>query len=948
MGVLIQDLPDNPALSGVDQIVVNDVDALDNTTKVTIGGLRDWIRDNISIPTNISDITGLDAALNGKANTVHTHSINQIDGLQGELNTKLDSDDAHIEGQVVTIDGVSVTVPSAVAGGDDARIPNSTTAGNLLRFAGTDGGIEQRSPSQFRSDIGLDSVDNTLDVNKPVSTAQNAAIQASGHDLSLVGNQLRLVDGDGNNIGVANFGDGVTNLSYDQNAENNVITSDTGTDATLLPATDGLAGLMSRQDKTKLDTVEMGADATDTTNVWSSLGVGPTGSTTKILSERGVFVDLPGTGGNPLVTKAVVDSAIGANLPENANLVYGSDGIEGTWSAGGTGGGVAVQSVTPNSQDFARGASTVTFTIAGTATSIVTVSLFSANPSGWITDSALSAASVTLSGAGTGTFTVSIPENTTSDTRTFQVQAQVSGGFQAPVLSPEVRQHSEERLDSITLDVISFGNDSVVEDVTVAGNQGTSFNLSLVDVTPAGWITSGALGAQSGIIGADGTFDTTITIPTAFDDTVNRSFKIRAISTQEMMQVDSATITQVHTQSTPAGNLVANVTALYTTPNIDFYTNVTSGDPPYSLVLNMNPTDNTDTPLHTISNLAVDPETVDLGTITLDADNSFLFNGTRYAWTLQLITGSNPTSTLNIDIDNIGPVSAGDFVDITVGGTTTAVEVNNTFSGSVSLPLTNHPDLQSSVQALVQDSQTFANGSQNYGSAGVSVTRDPRFRYAVPSSVPNGPTDYYVHISDTDGDVVVDMETITIANQAPSGSVAQTMGSATPANNETIEFTATYTDQEGDPFGYQWQTSDGTLDTANTVTLTSTFDTFLFDLDSNGNIRVAGPLAENSLTGFVTINTDGTNTFESIVTSNTSTRINISTVRTAGTDSFITIPSGSSFDFSPRVYTDITGETNAVYSFSFTDGTDEGLYRTIVTATTGDTTPVNSNEIELT
>ena len=566
MSVLIQDLPNNPGLDSGDQIVVNDVDALDNTTKVTIGGLRDWIRDNISIPTNISDITGLDAALNGKANTVHTHSINQIDGLQGELNTKLDSDDAHIEGQVVTIDGVSVTVPSAVAGGDDARIPNSTTAGNLLRFAGTDGGIEQRSPSQFRSDIGLDSVDNTLDVNKPVSTAQNAAIQASGHDLSLVGNQLRLVDGDGNNIGVANFGDGVTNLSYGQNAENNVITSDTGTDATLLPATDGLAGLMSRQDKTKLDTVEMGADATDTTNVWSSLGVSSGGRTNYALSERGVFVQIPDSAGNvlPVVTEVHTEQV-----------------------------------------SIASGGGTATFTITGIENNLVNIAIVNSNPANWIINNSLSETQVTIGTNGEATVTATVPSfSELSGSRSFQVQVQADGAFQPAVTSEVVTQYSASQLiTGVSLSTLSFGNTMEVETVNVTGVGGEGYSLELIDVTPAGWITSGALSATTGVVGMDGTDSTvTITLPVDDDDTYTRSFRLRARANDDAnIFAESSLIVQSHTQTTAAGNLSANTNLVFGSGVINISANILTGDQPFTLVLNQNATDATDNPIETLN-----------------------------------------------------------------------------------------------------------------------------------------------------------------------------------------------------------------------------------------------------------------------------------------------------------------------------------------------------------
>lgn len=51
------------------------------------------------------------------------------------------------------------------------------TTGNFVRASGATS-LEQRTPNQVKSDIGLGNVDNTSDVNKPVSTAQAAAITA--------------------------------------------------------------------------------------------------------------------------------------------------------------------------------------------------------------------------------------------------------------------------------------------------------------------------------------------------------------------------------------------------------------------------------------------------------------------------------------------------------------------------------------------------------------------------------------------------------------------------------------------------------------------------------------------------------------------------------------------------------------------------------------------------
>ena len=241
-------------------------------------------------------------------------------------------------------------------------------------------------------------------------------------------------------------------------------------------------------------------------------------------------------------------------------------------------------------------------------------------------------------------------------------------------------------ITGIALSAISFGNDATVEAITVSGIATEGYSLELFDVNPAGWITSGALSASTGVIGMDGTDSSnTISIPSANNDTVNRSFRLRARSVDDTsIFVETATITQVHTQSTAAGNLMADAGGLVNGNAIDFTVNVSTGDAPFTAVLNQHATDATISPIQTLT-----------------------------------------FSDLNT-VQNFTTLTASDYT---------------------------------------------------------------------------GPTeDFYVHISDNDGDVVVEMETVTLANNPPTGNISQTMGATSPANGDTIEFTAAFTDAEGDAF----------------------------------------------------------------------------------------------------------------------------------------------------
>lgn len=62
-------------------------------------------------------------------------------------------------------------------------------------------------------------------------------------------------------------GDGSTNLSVSTSTTQVTVASDTGDDAVIGAATDSAAGVMTAADRTKLDSIEAGADVTDATNV---------------------------------------------------------------------------------------------------------------------------------------------------------------------------------------------------------------------------------------------------------------------------------------------------------------------------------------------------------------------------------------------------------------------------------------------------------------------------------------------------------------------------------------------------------------------------------------------------------------------------------------------------------------------------------------------------------
>ena len=735
---LIQDLNSITGFNGSDIIIVDDGT---ETQTGTITQLTSYLSANLSIPTGIDDITGLQTALDGKAPLVHTHQISDVIDLQTELNTKFDSTTAGVVNNVVIIGNGSVDVLGLInervaditgVSPTDARIPGNVTSGNFLQFSGTDGTIGEVTSTQFKADLDLNNVDNTADLNKPVSTAQAAA------------DDLRVLQ-----------------TAYDtkQTEQDNAIAQNTvkigiTNDQASAILTNTAKRTYPEADETKLSGIESGADVTDTTNVWSSLGISTEGRTNYALSERGVYVQIPDSAGNTTQL---------------------------------------LESVTTEQVSITSGGGMVVFNIEGVSNNNFTATIVNTSPANWITDASLDATTGTIGTDGTATITATVPSfSDLSGTRSFQLQVQVEGAFQPALTSDVVTQYTASQLiTGISLSAISFGNAGVVEAITVSGIATEGYSLELFDVTPAGWITSGALSATTGVIGMDGTDSSnTISIPSANDDTVSRSFRLRARATDDTaVFVETATITQVHTQSSAAGNLVANAGAIVNGGVIDWTVNVTQGDSPFQIVLNQNATDSTVNPLFTVSTDVVNTDDV----------TAFIEEGgVNYNWSNDFGTEAQ-MYIFRIADTSLG-FTTGDFANLSVSGQTVMASVTVTSDDVEFLYMS--PQFFNALQAA----SSTGTISMTWGNANVEIFRTSNFEYTIPDGV-SGEQTYYVHISDNDGDIVVEMETLTLTNDPPSGNISQTMGATSPAIGDTVEFTSAFTDAEGDALTYQWQHS---------------------------------------------------------------------------------------------------------------------------------------------
>ena len=653
-------LPDISTIEAANTFIM---DSPTLTGKVTAQELLDWIEENGDFLSSvgISDVTGLQAALDSKADSSHTHPISQVVGLENELDSKYDATSAGILGNTVIIGSGNLNVGQLIddrienitgVSPTDARIPSTTAIGDYPRFSGTDGTMESRTSTQVKQDLELNNVNNTADIDKPISSSVQVVLNTKVDNEQVLTN---VPEG-------AVFTDTLADLTATGTPTTQTISAGTGSDAVLGSATESTAGLLTASDKTKLNGIEARADVTDTANTWSSLGISNTGRTGYVLSERGVFVQLgTGSGGD-------VDQLI--------------TGI----------------SVTPTSVPFGGGQISVTVT--GVPATVANLSFSNVSPAGWIdftSDGITDPTEITLDSLGTATTTIAVPQNDFSYTRALQIGVTAVGNGQETVLSEVVTQFTNSQtITSVTLEQVDFTNEGDVETIIVTGVVGTDYNLEIVQSTPVGWITSGAFSGVSGSIPADGTDEShTITIPTHPDDSVSRSFRIRARdANNNAVFADSVLISQVHAQSTAAGNLVAEAGGILAIPNIDFSVTVSAGDPPFTAVLNQSAEDATVDPIQTLT-----------------------------------------------------------FSDL------------NTPQSFTTLASTDYPNQLNS---------------------------------------------FYIHISDNDGDMVVEMEQVDLSNTAPTGSIDM---------NTTSTLLATYLDAEGDDLTYQWQRQDlGLVDTSQAVT----------------------------------------------------------------------------------------------------------------------------------
>lgn len=168
-------------MSAADKVKLDGV-AASATANATDAALRD--RTTHTGVQGIDTVQGLQSALDGKADSVHAHGIADVVGLQAALDSKATPSD--VSTAVASLVGAApATLDTlhelAAALGDDPNFATTMSAALGAQSAGLNAHVASISNPHAvtKAQVGLGNVDNTSDINKPVSTAQQAAIDSA-------------------------------------------------------------------------------------------------------------------------------------------------------------------------------------------------------------------------------------------------------------------------------------------------------------------------------------------------------------------------------------------------------------------------------------------------------------------------------------------------------------------------------------------------------------------------------------------------------------------------------------------------------------------------------------------------------------------------------------------------------------------------------------------------
>lgn len=200
LGDLINDNQD--AISALEAVAAGKADKVHAHTISDVTNLQSALDSKASQ----SDLDELETVIDGKANTTHSHAISDVTNLQLTLDTKVPTSrtinskalSANITLSASDVGADASGSASAVQTNLDTHAANTSlhfTTAEKTKLSGIETGAQKNtitgvkgsSESTYRTgnvnitaaNIGLGNVSNTSDANKPVSTAQQAAIDES-------------------------------------------------------------------------------------------------------------------------------------------------------------------------------------------------------------------------------------------------------------------------------------------------------------------------------------------------------------------------------------------------------------------------------------------------------------------------------------------------------------------------------------------------------------------------------------------------------------------------------------------------------------------------------------------------------------------------------------------------------------------------------------------------
>ena len=283
--------------------------------------LKDQVGGQIAISAIIDNLTSIatDAPLSANQGRILKQGIDNLISIVSSNDLNLDEIQEivdFIKANRATLDALSV---SNIAGLQNALDLKANATGDYPNL---------RARATTAADVGLPLVNNTADADKPVSGPQQIALdlkvdKETGKGLStndFTAALLTKLNGiaAGAQVNVA------TNLGYTTAATNGVVTSSTGTNATIPVATTTLAGLQSAADKVKLDGIAAGAQV----NVATNISTTPAASTVAINSSTGSNATMAAAtatlaGVMTAADKSKLDGiAAGAQVNVATNLAY--------------------------------------------------------------------------------------------------------------------------------------------------------------------------------------------------------------------------------------------------------------------------------------------------------------------------------------------------------------------------------------------------------------------------------------------------------------------------------------------------------------------------------------------------------------------------------------------------------------------------------------------------